>query len=133
MSISAAIRAILIADSTVLGLVGQKIYPGLIPDSYDMPAISFERDDDQRHQGLSGYLGGSEATYAVSCWSGDYDEAESVGDAVILALEDYSGTSASVAIQHIHIIDSDDEIHRAPANQPLTRYGRIVTIGVFIK
>jgi hypothetical protein len=131
LNVSAAIRTVLAADSTVAGLVGTRIYAELIPDKEPMPAIAFRRQGKFAHVELTGSVGSGEYTYDVSCWSDSYTEAQTLGEAVESALVDYSGTSAGVTVQHIWLDDADDVRYASPANRPLNRFGRIITVTVF--
>jgi hypothetical protein len=131
MSVSSAIRSILVADSAVYGLVGSRVYPQILPDGKAMPAITYQRQYKNPHDGLSGSFGTGVYNYDVSCWSDNYDEAESLGTAAQAALVDYAGTVGGVTIQHIWVDDADDVRFHAPDNQRLQRFGRILEISVF--
>lgn len=131
MSVSAAIRTILVNDATVSGLVGSRVYPQILPDGKSMPAITYQRQDKNPHDGLAGSFDTGVYSYEISCWSDDYDEAASLGTAVQAALVDYSGTVSGVTIQHVWGNDADDVRFHAPGNQRLQRFGRIIDISVF--
>jgi hypothetical protein len=130
MNISKAIRAILLADSSVAALIGVNIFPRVVPDDASVPAIAYFRESHERVRSLSGERSTADANYDVECWGTTYDEAEALGDAAHAALADYAGTISGVTFQHIRIIDEDDAFYVSPSDITLQRYGRILTISV---
>lgn len=91
MEIEAALYAELAADSSVSALVSSRIYPVLIPQDVDMPAIAYQRISgprDYSHQGA----GLVSARFQITCQATSYSGAKSLAAAVRDALSGFSGT-----------------------------------------
>jgi len=94
----AAIYAILVADGTVSGLVSTRIYPVKLPQSPDMPAITYSRVSGPRIQTIAGPSGLAYPRVQVDSWASTYTGIKTLADAVRQALDGYSGTIASIRI-----------------------------------
>ena len=102
--LGAAIRSILLADSTVSGLVGTRIYPFELPLNSSFPALTYSIISDPYQIVLRS------ARLQVSCWAADYTERETLKDAVETALKFYTGLSEGKNIEIIWPIGPYDHI-----------------------
>ena len=107
MNADAAMYTILKSDSTVTGLVGYRIYPSeAVPKSAPLPYITYERTGDRPVQLMGGVADLYTTYYDVDIFSKSKLELNSIENAIIGALRDYSGTVASTVVQWIFIEDS---------------------------
>jgi len=117
MNADAAIYSLLKADSTVTGLVGHRIYPSeAVPKSAPLPYVTYERTGDYPVQLMGGVADLYTTYYDVDVFAASKLELNSIENAVIAVLRDYSGTAASIAVQWIFIENSsyggyDEEIN----------------------
>lgn len=83
VSVEAALKARLIADTTVNNYVAGRIFPVAIPTGVkDYPCITYRRtgtDREQQSRGATGVVG---ARIELRIWSKDYEENKLVFDAV---------------------------------------------------
>ncbi len=94
------------AEPTITSLVGG-IYPQVIPQGKDAPAITYNLDDETVQRLLEGVGTYRSAIFDVNCWSKRYSDALAIGDAVEKALTDYRGqlgdTSPAIMADHIRL------------------------------
>ena len=61
------------------GLVGDRVYPLILPPKAKLPAVSYARISDIPQRTLEGAAGGlRQARMQASCWGSSYAEAEAV-------------------------------------------------------
>jgi len=99
-----AIRSILLADTTVSGLVGTRIYPLEPPLACSFPALTYSFPSNPFKLVMRS------ARCQISCWASDYTERENLKQAVEDALKFYSGLSEGVTIEIIFPIETYDHI-----------------------
>jgi len=101
----------------------KRIFPDLIPQGQDTPAIVYSFNDDERQQHLSGLQGNYRmARFAVDCYDLNKGRAHTLADAVESALIGFRGTlgSTTPAIDADHIrlerrfdlYETDTKLHR---------------------
>jgi len=124
--IDEALRSLLIADGTVNGLVGSRIYPLIAPRTATLPLVIFQRISavrDASHTSTSG-AGLVEATYQFAGLAPTYSAAKTLTEAVRDALDQYRGTSEGVSIDAIHAESDFDGYNEPPdvAERSFARY-----------
>ena len=87
MSLETGLRAALIADVTVNGLVKGRIYPEVMPHDVIYPAISYQRISTVRDQHLSGVNDFTQVRIAVDCWDASYSGVKALAGAVKSAID----------------------------------------------
>jgi len=100
--IETAVRALLMADAVVAGLVAGRIYPLRLPQgpSQIMPAVVYQQVSATTEYGVAKVVGPNRVRLQVTAWARDvgtasgYDKAKAVALAVRQALE---GRSAEVS------------------------------------
>jgi hypothetical protein len=102
--IGPAIRSILLADSTISGLVGTRIYPLELPLDCSFPALTYAIISDPYQIVMRS------ARCQINCWSEDYTERETLKDAVENALTFYTGLQNGETIEIIWPIGPYDHI-----------------------
>lgn len=120
MSIETELRDKLLADGTVSGLVGTRIYPVVLPQGVTYPAIAYSRVSGERLHHLGGASGRGLPRISFSMWGRTYTEAYSVADAVRHVLDGFNGLlttiKASVLIEN-EMDDYDDTVQKHRVNQ----------------
>lgn len=91
MSIASDLRAFLLEDSTLAGLVSERIYPDVLPQNPTLPAITFGWAGGMRFHHLTGASGLSGPRIQFDCWATTYLGAEAVYEALRLALDGFQG------------------------------------------
>jgi len=82
MSAETDLRALLVADSPLVALVGTRIAADRIEQSAARPFIVFSRTGSEHLQGLNGTLHATKAVFEIQCWADTRVSAEAVADAV---------------------------------------------------
>jgi hypothetical protein len=116
-TIGVAIRELLQADSDVTALVGGRIGPAPLrgpgEPKITLPAITYQRLGSTRPQHFEGRSHPTATRIQVDCWADDHDEAETVFDAVRVAL-DMKTSVFEHQIQKIQIVDGSDQFIPEP-------------------
>lgn len=99
MSIASDIRTFLLADATLGGLVGTRVYPVKLPQDPTVPAMTYQWISGERHHAASGAVGLASPRIQFDCWAKTYLEAESMLEALRKRLDGFSGTAGASKIQ----------------------------------
>lgn len=86
MSAESSLYAALAAAPGVAAMVGDRIYPDLVPEGKAAPYIGFERTATELFNSISGVALGQIAHLTLACWAATRVEAEAIADAVGAAL-----------------------------------------------
>jgi len=107
--IDEALYSLLTGDSGVSSYVGNRVYPGHLPQSETLPAIAFFRVDGSgrtvSHSGASSVAGG---IFQISCLALTSLEAKHVAEAVRRKMHGFSGTVGSEKIYLARLINEVD-------------------------
>jgi hypothetical protein len=124
MAIGSAIYSILSGDSTVTGLVADRIDPNFVPQGKSMPAITYTQITGQRDTTMDGVSGLVDSRYQINAWGSTYASVEAVAEAIRGAMVDYSGTAGGKTISWIKLDNEGDiPVYENGVDQ-LIRYGR---------
>lgn len=122
--IEEALVAELLADVSVSGLIGTRVYPLLIPQDAILPAIAYQTigaPDDYRHDGASEYR---DVRMQLTCQADNYAAAKGLARAVRNCLSGYVGTLGSLnPVRGIFLnnqIDGYGSVVAPPENTPVT-------------
>jgi len=97
------------AVAALTALVSTRIYKGHLPEGITGARIVYQRISATRERVLGGPLGGCSARYQFDIFADTRDSMEAVRKQLRLALDGYSGTSASVAIHSCWLLNDFDE------------------------
>lgn len=100
--IDEAVRAVLLANPTVYGLVGTRIYPLQLPLDCTFPALTYSFPSDNYKRVAR------PARLQIDCWAEDFTECKNLKNAVETALDGYSGTVSGINIEGIFPISHYD-------------------------
>jgi hypothetical protein len=114
-----AIRDLLLADTTVSGKVGTRIYPVVLPTDCAYPAITYQLISDTSSPTLTS-TGQQQKRVQIDCWSKTYLEAKQLQTAVRAVLDGFAGALSDGTLiqncQHDNAVDFFEDsalVHRA--------------------
>ena len=99
MSIASDLRTFLLADATLGGLIGTRLYPLKLPQDPTVPAMTFQWISGQRAHAADGAVGLASPRVQFDCWAETYLEAEAVFEALRKRLDGFRGTAGSSRVQ----------------------------------
>lgn len=105
-----AVVALLEADSTVAGLVGERIWPNRIEQFEAMPAITYLRVSTPRTKSHGGPSGLASPRIQVNCWGSDATTARQVAEAVRRKVDGWSGVAGGVRVDGIFVDGDRDDL-----------------------
>lgn len=108
MSIETEIRARLVADGTVGGLVGARIDPLILEQNPTYPAITYQRISGRSLRTLAAAADRIESRIQVSSWAETYLGALALADAVRASLDGFNGTLTTLDAQIFLELQLDD-------------------------
>ena len=123
-TIETALWAILIGDATVAGLVGTRVYPNLVPQGADMPAVTYEQITGPREHVMTQTLGIAKSIFQINCWSSSYSETKALAEAVRNELSDFTGTVNTREIKQATIENEGDMPRVSTDIESMRRYGK---------
>lgn len=103
--------AYLANDAVVSSLVGDRIFPNVVPEGTILPAIRYQRITTNRedtHDVFGEMHAYVRATVQIDSWSTSAQSAMDVGEAVMLALSGFHGDMEGVAIGRVTNIRESD-------------------------
>ena len=110
MSASKALRARLIDDATMFGLVGNRIYPGRAPQKPTMPYIVYHRISTVRSATLdTGNTKVPEVRMQVDVIATTQSEVEAILNQMRLVMDNFRGTSSGVTVLGVSVDDEQDQ------------------------
>lgn len=86
MSAESTLYGWLDADAGLAALVGERIYPDVIPQDQPLPAVAFARTQTEPIATIHGTVPASFVGMQIQCWAATRAIAEQVADAVVAAL-----------------------------------------------
>ena len=105
----AVLRSALIANATVSGLVGSRIYPVLAPASASLPFVTWRRSGIEREQTLGNPMGVPRVTVEFSIFGTTYNQARELADAMRLVLDGYGGTADNTQVRQTALENEVDD------------------------
>jgi hypothetical protein len=121
MTLEEGLFAQLTMDPDVSAIVGDRVYPLIMPQGSPLPAVTYQRISSARFYAHDGPSGLARPMIQLSCWAESYDEAKQVAALVRKALESASGTLGGqdgVPVQGIRV---EDEVDLYEDNPPVFR------------
>lgn len=111
-TIEEAVNARLLAVSAVTALVGAaaaaRIYPLVIPQDADRPALAYQKTDSQKVYSHGGFSALARSRFQFVCQAETYTAAKALADAVKAAFHGFKGTVSGVNLQGA-IVESDGD------------------------
>lgn len=119
--IGKAIRALLVADATVTGLVGQRIYPLIAPQPPTRPFVVYTVTGGDRWHSDEGGSGLASPRVQVNAYAETYAGAHEIAAAIRDALDGYAGTASDVVIQTLMLDQPPTDFYENEVQPPLYR------------
>tara|TARA_R110000824_G_scaffold133430_2_gene296190 strand:+ start:4062 stop:4472 length:411 start_codon:yes stop_codon:yes gene_type:complete len=116
MSLEKGLRAILIADGTVNGLVASRIYPQRRPTGSSLPALTYQTVHQEITEALAEQAGLRRSRVSIECTDDTYGDTKTLRNAVTAALIDYNGTISGEIIDSVRLeaaVDLDEDLEPA--------------------
>lgn len=106
---STVLRAALVANATVAGLLGTKIYPLAADTDASLPWVTWRRSAIRRQPTLSGPMGVPIVTIEYTVFAATYESARTVADAIRQVLDGYTGTADNTTVRQTSLEDESDD------------------------
>jgi len=84
-------------------IAGGKIYPEIIPQDTELPAIAYTQTNCNRDSALQKDTGFARINIQFNCYSDTFAAARALGKEIISALQDYKGDMNGIDIQAVFI------------------------------
>ena len=94
MSLESLLFSRLTTDADIRRMVTRRVYPIVLPQNCDFPAISYQRITGARINDLSGYGNLQDARIQVDCWATAYDEVKELGARIHNVMNSATGFKA---------------------------------------
>jgi hypothetical protein len=127
MSFESGVVTYLLARDGLTGLVGQRIYPLLVPKSTaggNYPAVTYQTVTQPNVHSLDGVSGLAYPRVQFVAWAQTYAAAMSVRDALCDALDGYRGLMGSINVMACLKVDEADMLEPYPGTDAQIVYGR---------
>lgn len=108
MSIEAALVTRLLADGTVAGIIGTRVYYAVLIQNATLPAVRYQRVTSRRPSVMGVDTGLVETTFQIDCWAATLDGMADLRDACRRAVQRWRDLGASPAISDTFIDDERD-------------------------
>jgi hypothetical protein len=105
----AVLRAALVADATMAGLVGTKIYPLAADTEATLPWVTWRRTAIRRQPTLAGPMGVPIVTIEFTVFAATYESARTVADRMRQVLDGYTGTADNTTVRQTSLEDESDD------------------------
>ena len=114
MNVLKAIRAKLIADSDVTAIIGSKCYPVVAPQKAAAPFVILSVVGNDPQDTKSGVADVDVFRIQVDSYAAGYDDVQDLDKKVRTAIDKYMGTSASIYIDGVRYLNSQDLYENDP-------------------
>lgn len=112
----------LTSQTAVSSLVGSRVYPLLAPAGTPLPLVIYQRTAVERPQSLAGNVGNPVVTLQLTTYGTSYTSVKNIARQVRLALDGWTGTTASVTIQRTTLVSEADGVDMPADDQMLPYY-----------
>ena len=103
-------------------LIGSRVYPLLAPAGTPLPLVIYQRTGVDRPQSLAGNVGNPVVTLQLTTYGTSYTSVKNIARQVRLALDGWTGTTASVTIQRTTLVTEADGVDMPADDQMLPYY-----------
>lgn len=121
-TIAEGLRTLVLADATVAGLIGTRMFPVILPQNPTLPAITYQYLSGRSVVSNDGASGLAESTFQIDCWGATYASTDELYEAVRDRLIAYKGDAGGVDVQGIFLVrkrdlyDYDARVYRRTAD-----------------
>jgi len=132
-TIETVLYSILTADVGVSSLIATRLYPMIIPQGINMPAMTYQKISGQWQINMAGPHNMSRERFQFNCWAKTYSETRALAEAVREILNGYDSTVNTIKVHLITLENEFDEIRESDDVRQARRYGRIMDFMVWYK
>ena len=104
------LRTYLLADSAVQSLVNSRMYPVILPQGVNYPAISYNQVSNVRERDLCGPAGYAHPRITINAWAESYADVRSLATAVRQRLDGFRGQFSTPDGVRVGSVRLDNEI-----------------------
>jgi hypothetical protein len=106
--IELAIQTRLLEYVGLAALIGDKAFPGHVPEDKSPPAVTFTKTSGQRGHPGDGPSGDASPDFQISCWAKTYGEAKAIANQVRMALDGFEGDMEGVKVHACELFNEID-------------------------
>lgn len=125
MTIEAGIYAHLIGNAGVAALVATRIYPLLVPQDAELPAMAYQRISGPRDHAHDGPSGLAMARMQLTFVAASYDGAKTLSEAVRAAMDGFSGTMGEVTVDAC-LLENESDQWATVLESPVVRHDYMI-------
>jgi len=112
----------LTSQTSVSQYIGSRVFPLLAPTGTPLPLVIYQRTAVERPQSLAGNVGNPVVTLQLTTYGTSYTSVKTIARAVRLAVDGWTGTTASVTIQRTTLQTESDGVELPQDDQMLPYY-----------
>jgi len=103
-------------ESTVVAIVGQKIYPDLTPQDVKYPFCVYTIVNSTPVDFKDGQSNLEEVQFQIDCYTQSYDTTQELANNVRNSLDRFTGTVNGIDVQTIKYMSSDSQVYNPTLN-----------------
>lgn len=119
-----ALRAFLLADASIVAMVGARVHPVRLPQGQKEPSVVYHRISALGDHNMAGPSGLSQVRMQVDCWAASSDTAAELSDLVKARLDGFRGPMPGSPPVEVQGIFFDNEREDFDAGMELYRMSR---------
>ena len=112
----------LTSQTAVSQYIGSRVYPLIAPQGTPLPLVVYQRTAVERPQSLSGNVGNPLVTLQLTTYGTSYTSVKTIARAVRIAIDGWTGTTASVTLQRSTLLTEADGVDMPADDQMLPYY-----------
>jgi hypothetical protein len=112
----------LTSRTAVSSLIGTRVFPMLAPQGAPLPLVVYQRTGVDRPQSLAGNVGNPVVTLQLTTYGTSYTSVKNIARQIRLAVDGWTGTTASVTIQRTTLVSEADGVDMPADDQMLPYY-----------
>ena len=112
----------LTSQTAVSQYIGSRVYPLIAPQGTPLPLVVYQRTGVERPQSLAGNVGNPLVTLQLTTYGTSYTSVKTIARAVRIAIDGWTGTTASVTIQRSTLLTEADGVDMPADDQMLPYY-----------
>ena len=112
----------LTSQTAVSQYIGSRVYPLIAPQGTPLPLVVYQRTAVERPQSLAGNVGNPLVTLQLTTYGTSYTSVKTIARAVRIAIDGWTGTTASVTLQRTTLLTEADGVDMPADDQMLPYY-----------
>jgi hypothetical protein len=119
--------------ATIEGTAGATAWPVAVSDTAALPFVVYSRESTERPLQTSGLTGYADGEFALEVCGASWTSARAVADAIVAAVQNFSGTANGAIIDHVHVsADRDGTAVYLTDGQDMPSYF-VIELQIFIR